>query len=188
MIITDFNNDTFSGFEDGEKVLVDTGVILALANQYDTWHNTVKNLFESYILNDESDEKPLFLFINPTILNEITFLSGRPFENYKKNHTHIDFSKVNAEVVIDETVDGIKNLIENDVLLIIDGNKESSLKQIETYKILGSADAVNASIANQFNLSFLTIDIKLANNLYKIKRNIPNVSKVYFTTPTHKSY
>ncbi|MDF9663779.1 hypothetical protein [Bacillus wiedmannii] len=188
MIKTDFNDSTFSGFEGGERILVDTGVILALANEYDAWHNTVRNLFEKYILDDELDEKPLFLFVNPTILNEITFLSGRPFENFKKKNPEMDFSKIDPTVIIEDTVAAIRNLIDKDVLILIDGNKESALKQLDTYKILGSADAVNASIANEFNLNFLTVDNRLVNNLHQNKHEFPNVSKAYYTIPDYRSY
>lgn len=55
MIKTDFNNG-FKGFADNEKILLDTCVILALANEYDAWHNTVSNFFWNSILNDDDDD------------------------------------------------------------------------------------------------------------------------------------
>ncbi|TYS18496.1 hypothetical protein FZC78_02860 [Rossellomorea vietnamensis] len=181
----DFNLN-FQGFNNNEKILVDTGIILALANEYDSWHNTVKNLFEQYVINE--DDKPIFLFINPTILNEITFLAGKPFESYKRKHPEIDLKEVNPLELIDLTVDKVKELIKNDVLQVASGNKNTVIKQLEVFKELGSADAVNASIADHYNLSFLTVDNRLVNNMFKIRSKLRGVPRVYFTSSKHQSY
>lgn len=182
----DFNIN-FSGFEANEKILVDTGVILALANEYDAWHNTVSNLFNTHVLNDDED-KPLFLFVNPTILNEITFLANRPFENYKSKFPSQDLSGVDPNTVLSSTINDVKILVDEEILLIIDGNKNSALKQLEIYKELGSADAVNASIANEYGLNFLTVDTKLANNIYRYRENLSNIPKIYYTIPMFRTY
>ena len=39
MELINFNSENFKGFPEGEEVLVDTGIILAYLNEYDTWHN-----------------------------------------------------------------------------------------------------------------------------------------------------
>ena len=181
----DFNTKHFKGFDQDEKILLDTGIILALANEYDSWHGTVKELFDKYIL---SEIQSLFLYINPTILNEITHLADKPFVNYVNKHTEFDASGVNPRKIVDKTVTSIKTLIRDEVLLVIDGNKESTIKQIELYKKLGSADAVNVSIANEFSLNILTVDFKLSNNVYHSKRQLRNIPKVYYTNPGHQDY
>jgi predicted nucleic acid-binding protein len=50
MEIVDFN-DNFKGFESGEDILVDTGILFALLNSYDAWHQTVNNLFDNFVIN-----------------------------------------------------------------------------------------------------------------------------------------
>ncbi|MCY8115393.1 hypothetical protein MOC26_01725 [Bacillus spizizenii] len=190
MIKTDFNNG-FKGFADNEKILLDTCVILALANEYDAWHNTVSNFFWNSILNDDDDDdnsKALFLFVNPMILSELTHLAGRPLDNYAKKHPKEDLTKINAKKVIDNTVGDIKKLIENDVFLVVDGNKETVKKQIQLYKSLGPTDAANVAIANEHGLNFLTVDVRLANNMIRNQKRLPNIETVYTTTPKHRTY
>lgn len=184
VIKVDFN-DNFLGFEDGEKILLDTGVILALANEYDAWHNTIRNLFERHILENEVR---LHLFINPTILNEITFLAGRPLQNYKRHIINDNLSFIIADELITRTINDVSNLIKEEVLLITDGNKESSLKQIELYKELGSADAANVSIADVHEMNFLTVDKRLSDNIYRLSNKLTKIKKVYYTNPSHRSY
>ena len=186
----DFNSPDFKGFENNEKILLDTGIILALANEYDAWHNTVTDLFSNHILTDDNDEnnKALFLFINPTILNEITHLADRPFKQYAIKNKQIDLSTIDPQAVVGDTVSNVKTLIENEVLLIADGNKESAIKQIELYSILGSADAANISIANELGLNFLTVDIRLSSNIYRIKNKLRKISKVYYTKNHYRTY
>jgi predicted nucleic acid-binding protein len=181
----DFNTKHFNGFHQGERILLDTGIILALANEYDSWHGTVKELFDRYIL---TESQSLFLYINPTILNEITHLADKPFNSYLKKHPEFDSSRINPREIVDKTVTSVKRLIRNEVLLIVDGNKESTIKQIELYKKLGSADAVNVSIANGFCLSILTVDFKLTNNVYHSKGKLGNIPKIYYTNPGHQDY
>lgn len=83
MRIIDFNHPEFQGFSEGEDILIDTGVWLAFYNQYDAYHSTVKRLFDKHVLHNE---KNLFLYINPTIVNEITHLASTPLKKY------LDFS------------------------------------------------------------------------------------------------
>ena len=47
----DFSSNDFEGFSDGEDILVDTGVLLAYLNDYDSWSNIVKELFNTHILH-----------------------------------------------------------------------------------------------------------------------------------------
>ncbi|CCQ93883.1 conserved hypothetical protein [[Clostridium] ultunense Esp] len=70
----------------------------------------------------------------------------------------------------------------------MDGNEESVKKQIELSKILGSADAVNASIADLFGTSFLTVDTKLAYNLKNVQIKLPHIKNVYYTTSKYRDY
>lgn len=189
MIKIDFNRN-FRGFSNEEKILLDTGIILALANEYDAWHNTVNNLFETHILSDEDDEnsKAIFLFVNPLIINEVTHLAGRPLESYRRKKPKEDFSNINPEKVVDETISNIEELIDNEVFLVIDGNREAVMEQFKLYKDLGSADAANVAIANQHSLNFLTVDSRLAENIYLKRNQLTNIHKVYTTSGKYRTY
>jgi hypothetical protein len=79
-------------------------------------------------------------------------------------------------------------LIENEVLLVLDGKKDSILKQIDLYKELGSTDALNASIAHEYGISFLTVDNKLVRYIERNTSSLSNIKKLYYTTPLHKTY
>lgn len=122
------------------------------------------------------------------ILSELTHLAGRPLDNYAKKHPKEDLTKINAKMVIDNTVGDIKKLIENDVFLVVDGNKETVKKQIQLYKSLYSTDVANVAIANEHGLNFLTVDVRLANNMIRNQKKLPNIKTVYTTTPKHRTY
>lgn len=178
-------NQKFSGFKSNEELLVDTGVLLALNNKYDAWHKTVKHLFNTHIL--QSSNK-ISLYITPSIVDEITHLSKRPLENYKKKHRSKTFTVADEIKVADGCVNDLKILIQGDVLKIADGDKNSVLKQIELYKELGSADALNATVADKHGLSFLTVDGVLANNIANKPKKLSNIHRVYYTTSAHRTY
>lgn len=99
-----------------------------------------------------------------------------------------NFSAGNEKKLTNNIVDRVKELIENEVLLILDGDKESTLKQIELSTSLGAADAVNASIANQYGTSFLTVDRILTNNIFSLKTELPNIRSIYYTTGRNRDY
>ncbi|PTQ57319.1 MAG: hypothetical protein BSOLF_1870 [Candidatus Carbobacillus altaicus] len=82
----------------------------------------------------------------------------------------------------------MKGLIEDEILYVLDGNEESVIKQIELSKALGSADAVNASIADLFGTSFLTVDKKLAYKMKSVEIELPNIRNVYYTTSQFRDY
>jgi len=178
-------NENFSGFEDGEDILVDTGIIFALANTYDAWYNTVTNLFDKHVFNNSN---ALFLYVNPTIINEVTHLSEKPLEKYLEKHPNEVFTQEDINNVRDSIADKLKDLIENEILLVLDGNNESVLKQIELYKDLGSADAVNLSIANLYGISFLTVDNTIVRNVLANHEKVKNVRNLYYTTRKHRTY
>jgi predicted nucleic acid-binding protein len=187
MRIIDFNHLDFQGFVEGEDILVDTGVLFAFYNPYDAYHSTVKQLFDKHILHND---KNLFLYINPTIVNEITYLASTPLKKYLTSFPDKanDFTNSDIENIEKTITNGIKELIENEVLSILDGDKESVIKQISLYKELGSADAVNASIANLYGISFLTVDKRLVENMFSQGTELPNITNVYYTTGKHRDY
>jgi predicted nucleic acid-binding protein len=132
----------------------------------------------------------IFLYINPTVINEISHLANTPLEQYLKTFPRqaTNFSAGNEKKLTNNIVDRVKELIENEVLLILDGDKESTLKQIELSTSLGAADAVNASIANQYGTSFLTVDRILTNNIFSLKTELPNIRSIYYTTGRNRDY
>ncbi|PWX20908.1 hypothetical protein [Clostridium perfringens] len=184
MELVNFNSEDFKGFPEGEEILVDTGIILAYLNEYDTWHNTVKNLFENHILNND---KTIFLFVNPCIINEVTFLKDKPIVSYqKKTGNRVDITEIQR--VSKAVLQSLNIMVDNEILEIIDGDKESVKKQIELSDFLGSADAVNASIANAYGINFLTIDTRLANNMKIKEEKLTDVKIIYHTTAEYKTY
>jgi len=187
MKIIDFNNPSFSGFEPDEDILIDTGIILGYYNKFDAYYSTVSELFQNHILNNDNN---MFLYINPTVINEINHLAMNPLKQYlnKFPNKSSDFSISDKENLTSNIVNGVKELIENDVLLILDGDKESTLKQIELSASLGAVDAVNASIANLYNTSFLTVDRALTENIVKKQSQLANIKSIYYTTGRNRDY
>lgn len=185
MEIINFNSEDFKGFEDKEEILLDTGVILGYLNKYDTWHGTIEKLFNNHIF---SNDKTVFLCVNPCIINEVTYLSEKPLEQYRKKHPVEIISAAEVSKVEGQTMTTLKTLIEQEVFIVLDGDKNSVLKQIELYKKLGSADAVNASLANECRMNFLTVDGRLANNMKQVEEQLKDIPKVYYTTSEYKDY
>jgi predicted nucleic acid-binding protein len=187
MKIIDFNNPSFSGFEPGEDILIDTGIILGFYNKFDAYYTTITNLFQNHILNNDNN---MFLYINPTVINEINHLAKTPLKQYLKRFPNKSnsFSSDDVQKLTSNIIEGLKELIENDVLLILDGDKESTLKQIELSAPLGAVDAVNASIANLYNTSFLTVDRALTDNIVKVQSELPNIKTIYYTTGRNRDY
>ena len=184
MQIIDFNSD-FKGFGNQEDVLLDTGILLALFNKYDGWFTTVNNLFEKHIFGNDN---ALFLYVNPCIVNETTYLAKEPFKNYLKSHRSEIFTQSDANALTDSIINEIDYLIKNEILLVLDGNKETVIKQISLCKYLGDADALNLSIANEYGTSFLTIDNRLVNNASEVKEKLENIKNIYFTNPSFRDY
>lgn len=186
MVKVDFNVN-FSGFQKNEDILVDTGVLLALLNEYDSWHKTVSNLFENFVFNNDD---ALFLYINPCIQNELTNLisNGKPLEWYGNKHSDFSVTQDEIDEIERKSIDALQMLIDNEILIILNSNKESSLQQLKLYKELGAADAINATLANEYGISFLTVDNKLVNNMICNADKLENIQNLYYTTPIHKTY
>ena len=185
----DFSSSDFAGFSDGEDILVDTGILLAYLNSYDAWSEVVTKLFDDYILSEDLD-KTLFLYINPCVLNEIMNLTGKnkTLEYYMRKHKSESLTDEEIAEVEKKTVDALRILIENEILIPLEANKETYLRQMNTYKELGSADSFNASLANDYGISFLTVDNKLVKNIEKNIFNFPDLGKVYYAPPEKQSY
>ncbi len=179
-------NDNFSGFENGEDILLDTGVLLAYLNKYDAWYSTVTELFTEYILNIENE---LYLYINVAILNEITNLIGtnKPIEKYKEKHPNEMILDDEIERIEKESIEQLRILIENEVIQTLDMSKDGYLNQLELYKSLGAADSINVSIANEHGISLLTVDNRLVNNIRRTK-GLDNIHNVYYTNPQNRDY
>ncbi|MCM1258106.1 MAG: hypothetical protein NC307_09675 [Roseburia sp.] len=155
----DFSSDDFAGFSNNEDILVDTGILLAYLNSYDAWSKVVTELFNKHILA-ENLNKTLFLYINPCVLNEIMNLTGKhkTIEYYMRKHSSKRFTE------------------------------EEYLRQMNTYKELGSADSFNVSLANDYGISFLTVDNKLVKHIEENIKNFPNLGNVYYAPPEKQSY
>jgi predicted nucleic acid-binding protein len=172
MEIINFNDKSFGGFEQGEDILVDTSVLLALTADYDPWHATVLNLFNRYIFPEESI---VLLYTNPLIVNEVLHLSTRSLtrfiERFKVEYG--ETAKLEKQEFIE---DMLTVFVEEGILKVLDGDMNS-----------GAADASNVSIANLYGVNFLTTDHTLARNMVS-QPELTNIKKVYYTTGRHKSF
>lgn len=185
----DFSSDDFAGFSDNEDILVDTGILLAYLNSYDAWSEVVTELFNTHILAEDLN-KTLFLYINPCVLNEIMNLTGKhkTIEYYMRKHSSEMFSEEEIAEVEQKTTNALRILIENEILIPLEANKETYLRQMNTYKELGSADSFNVSLANDYGISFLTVDNKLVKHIEENIANFPDLGNVYYAPPEKQSY
>lgn len=180
----DFNNNFFTGFEQGEDILVDTSVLLALVADYDPWHQTVLNLFNRYIFPEESI---VLLYTNPIIINEVLHLSNKSLVRFIERF-EVQYSNDEKREKKNFIENMLQVLIEEKVLRILDGDLDSVIRQIKLSETLGAADAANASIANSFGSNFLTTDRILADKIEICRDELPNIKKVYYTIPKHRDY
>lgn len=185
----DFSASNFMGFSDGEDILVDTSILLAYLNRYDSWSEVVTELFNKHVLVEDSDKK-LFLYINPCVLNEVMNLTGkhRTIEHYMKKHKGEMFSEDEIAEVEKKTANALRVLIENDILIPLEAGKETYLRQMNTYQELGSTDSFHVSLANDYGISFLTVDNKLVEHIEENISNFPDLGNVYFAPPEKQSY
>lgn len=177
-------NDHFLGFEEDEDILLDTNIIYAFLNPFDAWHTTIKNLFNSHIL---TSNVKLYLYTHSSIVNEVTYLSRDPLNNYSKHYGAI-FSEQDITQSVNDILDKTKQLIEQDVVLLLESNKESIYKQVDYAMYFGAMDSLIISLVNEYGISLLTTDTRLLNNLTSKKNEFPNIRNVYYTNGHHRSY
>ena len=82
----------------------------------------------------------------------------------------------------------IHDLVSKGILNILDGDKDSVLKQLEITNKLGAADAANISLAHLYGISFMTVDQKLVNNIKSIESQLEKIHNIYYTSPRHRAY
>lgn len=184
MTTIDFNRN-FEGFLDNEDILLDTGIILALLNDYDAWHTTIENLFNNYIFNTAVD---ISLYVHPGIINEVTHLSGKPLEQYISRHQHLSFTHSDIETVTIGTLQKIREFIEKDIFTVLECNKQTILKQIMHCRYFGAMDSMTVAMADEYGISLLTVDNKLVGNIAAKAGEFKNITRVYHTTPSNRSY
>ncbi len=131
-----------------------------------------------------------FLFLNPTIVNEIVNLAQRALDQYLIAHPHEskNFAQSDKEATRDKIMHFIRDLIKEDILLVLDGDKDSVLRQIGLTNHLGAADAVNVSMASLCGISFMTVDNRLVNNMIWVHSELESIKNLYFTKPRHRTY
>ena len=79
-------------------------------------------------------------------------------------------------------------LIKSEILIPLAADKSTYLRQMNTYKELGSADSFNASLANDYGISFLTVDNKLVQHIEENISNFSDIGNVYYASPEKRSY
>jgi predicted nucleic acid-binding protein len=179
-------NDNFAGFIKGEDILVDTGVLFAYLNRYDSWYLTVSNLFTSHVFGKNDS---VLLYINPCIQTEFTSLldSNKLFEKLSRKYPEKDIRFDEVERLEYKSIEIIKELINKEILIVIEHDKEMLLRQLELYKEFGSVDAANISMANALGISFLTVDFKLANKISDKSTEFTGLRNLYYTNPSYQT-
>lgn len=177
----DFRNN-FDGFSAGEDILMDTGILLAFLNEFDHWHYAVEKLFNDYIYNND---KEIYLYIDACIQNELTHLLSidNLTEHYVRDYTGCGIPLRDFEIISTQSIMSLKELIENDVVKLLDFNREISLKQLNLCNELGAADAMNVCLADEYGISFLTVDNRLVNRIMASGKEFTGIQKVYYTIP-----
>lgn len=179
----DFNSQDFSGFEQGEDIYIDTCVLLALFSNIDSWHETVKQLFDNYIF---PEEVVVLLYISPLVVDEVLHLSKKSLEKFIEKHNR-SFTQQQKDEFYGSIKSMLTTLIKEKVLQVLDGDSQSVLNQIELSDSFGSADAAHVSIANLYGANFLTVDNKLVQNIYTNKNYLPNIRKIFYTTSKYRN-
>ncbi len=182
MNLINFNN--FSGFEQSEDIFIDTGVLLAFLNKYDTWHSTVSNLFTNYILNNSNE---ITLYTHSGVINEVTHLAEKPLDQYMKAFK-FGLSEIDIIETAVEAVAGLNRMIEQDYLEVLGSNKNSVIQQIKYSSHLGSTDSLIVSIVQEYGISLLTVDYRLANKIHAKATEFDNIRNIYVTDSSHMDY
>jgi hypothetical protein len=67
--------------------------------------------------------KLFFLYINPTVINEVTHLAKNPVKQYIQKHPSEEknFTHSVLETLESGIVSGIRDLIEQEILYVLDG-------------------------------------------------------------------
>lgn len=159
----DFNDSNFKGFKNQEIIMLDSCIIFAYINFLDSWHDTVNKLLEDYILNSNTT---VALYTTCCAINEIVFLINKKLEKYvyANEHRYPNLNKERLNTLKKLLLLSLSLLIENDLICIADGDKNSVLNQLKL-KELDPADALHVSIANRAGINFLTLDNRLKERL-----------------------
>jgi predicted adenine nucleotide alpha hydrolase (AANH) superfamily ATPase len=155
-----------------------------LASVHDPWHDTISNLFNIHIFPDESI---VLLYVNPVIVNEVLHLSTKSLKQFTDKF-NISFSKQEYEDLQEFTQNMLTVFLEEGIINVLDGDSESVKQQIRLSNELGAADASNVSTANLYGTNFMTVDNKLVHNIKRLSHELSNIEKVYYTTPSYRTY
>lgn len=184
MNLIDFNKN-FSGFNKYEDIIIDTNILFALLNEFDTWHVTVKKLFDDYIFNEDSN---VTLYIHSGIINEVMYLSLDSLRDYIYKHPLENISPSIIENTKKAIQQGTKDFIDFDFLNLISGNKPSVLRQVDYSEYFGAMDSLVVSLVEEYGVSLLTVDFNLKNNIANKVNEFKNIQNVYYTAPRNKTF
>ena len=182
MRLIDFNR--FSGFEHSEDIFVDTGILLAFLNEYDPWYPTVSKLFNDHILNNTNE---INLYTHAVVISEVAHLAEKPLDQYMRAFK-FRFCDSDVAETAERIIEGLNRMVELDHLEILESNKGSMLHQIKYSRQLGSTDALIASVVQEYGISLLTVDSKLANRIKRTPGGFYHVNNIYFTTSIYMDY
>lgn len=182
MNLIDFNH--FSGFEMIEDIFVDTGIILAFLNKFDTWHPTVNNLFTNHILNNSNE---ITLYTHSGIVNEVTHLAEKPLDQYMKAF-NFGLSENDIIETSKNAINGLSQMIQQNYLEVLVSNKASLLQQAKYSRYFGSTDSLIVSILQEYGISLLTVDNRLARKIQAKSAEFSNIKNLYVTDSSHMNY
>ena len=114
--------------------------------------------------------------------------SSKLIKFYDEKYPQLAITKEDVEQIETSSVLALEKLLENEVLIVLNSNKESLLQQLKLFKELGAADAINVTLANEYGISFLTLDNRLVNNIQKNSDKLSNIQNVYYTIPIYRTY
>ena len=117
-------------------VLVDAGIIVALLDSDDAWHDCVEGFFQQYVYGTEHG--PTF-YITPDVVNEILH---RLIQNYRDRTGHDALAQVKIAYA-----DALTDLLNSDALEHIDLSRGVTLNAIQRWAHgnYGAKDAFHTS-------------------------------------------
>ncbi|WP_088189500.1 PIN domain-containing protein [Desulfosporosinus sp. FKA] len=178
------NFNRFHGFEPSEDIFVDTGVLLGFLNEFDAWHSTVNKLFTNHILNNSNE---IIFYTHSGVVNEISHLAEKPLKQFIEAFK-CGISEEDIIKTAEKTIEGLAEMIEQDYLEILESNKTSTLQQIKYSRKFGSIDSMIASIVQEYGISLLTVDQKLARKIQSESSAFSNIRNIYYTDSSYTDY
>lgn len=177
-------NRNFLGFKTNEDIFLDTCIVLALLNKYDSWYPTVQNLFSTHVI--QSANEPTF-YVHSGIITEVTKIADKPLDKYMKAF-NFGLSQDDIDEAIDMTLSGITELLENEIINLLDINSTIMKRQVKYSRYFDATDSLTVSLLEEYSIGLLTVDSALIRNIAQKSTDFPHIGNLYYTTSNHRAY